>query len=1101
MSKHHATRLTLFKALIVLVSAAFPLIRANAQLTLSAKQPTLERAVQSIKAQSDYLFFYDDALAPVRLNDVKVRDVSIKTLLDQLFEGKGIHYRIVEKVIYLSSAQEPEQKEHAPRGILTGRVTDASGEPLVGVGIQAEKEWTTTDLDGNYSLSVSQGEMLVFSCVGFSPKVVKASGTKMDIVLDEDVELLEGVVVTALGIKREEKALSYHVQKVDSDKLTAVKDANFINSINGKVAGVVISSSAAGAGAAARVVMRGTKSLEKDDNALYVIDGIPMFNVNSGSQGGGTMGKQPGTSAAADINPEDIESMTVLTGPSAAALYGSDAANGVILITTKKGAEGRARLNYSNSTTFTSPLMMPSFQNTYGNKGGESVSWGNKLAEPTSFNPSDFFNTGFTEINALTFTVGNAQNQTYASVSSTNSKGILPNNAYNRYNFSIRNTARFLDDKLTWDVSASCIFQDNKNMVGSGEYFNPLVALYLFPRGENFQEVRLYERYSEARGIMLQHWPSSVFGTDLSMQNPYWIMNRMLNSLSKRRYMFNASLKWDITPWLNVVGRLRADHSDFDSYDKRYASTNTTFTEGSTKGYYRHAKQNDRTWYGDVIASLSKNFVDNKLSLNVNLGASVLDQREDQSYFEGGLKKLPNFFHYGNININTSKRNEFAWHDQTQSVFASGEIGWDHWLYLTLTGRNDWASQLAFTSKGSYFYPSVGLSMLLSELFKLPEPFSYFKVRGSWAEVASAPGRYLTLKQYMYNEQTGDYSYPNDHYNTDLRPENTKSWELGVNARLFRSRVNVDLTLYRSNTFNQTFRVDASASSGYKYNIVQTGNIRNQGIELGLGYSDTFGPVKVSTNLTYTLNENKVMQLANGAIDPETSEAIEMDYYSKGVLGISGGPTIRLTEGGTMGDLYINQRLRQSPNGYIWMNSGKVELETTAYRKIGTILPKYHLGWSGNIAWKGIDFGFVFSGRIGGLVVSDTQAVLDKYGVSSATARTRDAGTTLLIGDNNADIRHYYETIASAPGTYYTYSATNFRLSELTLNYSLPKKWFRDKAGLTVGVTGKNLWMIWCKAPFDPESTSSVTSNFYQGVDYFQQPSLRGYGFNVKLSF
>lgn len=1101
MSKQHSFG-SLFRAVIVVFFSLFTFFEAQAQITLQAQQATLERVAKQISSQSDYKFFYNDEIAAKKINVPKIVDRPIEEVLDKILSDTDLMYKIINKVVYLSEKQGTEIKAERKDREIKGRVTDSRGEPLIGVGIKSENSGCITDVDGNFELSVRPGEILVFSYLGFKNLSVKADKNIINVVMEEDNELLDEVVVTALGIKRSEKALSYNVQKVDNEKLTAIKDANFINSLSGKVAGVVINSSAAGTGAASRVIMRGMKSLEKDDNALYVIDGIPMFNVNSGEQGGGVIAKQPGSSTAADINPEDIESMTILTGPSAAALYGSQASNGVILITTKRGTEGKARLNYSNSTTFSTPLMMPRFQNTFGNNSGTAVSWGKKLESPSGFNPADFFNTGVTEINSLTFTVGNQSNQTYASASSTNATGILPNNSYNRYNFSLRNTSKFLSDKFTLDVSGQYILQDNKNMVGSGRYYNPLVSLYLMPRGENFQEVRMFERFSEARGIMVQYWPQSIYGSELDMQNPYWISNRMLNITNKRRYMINGSLRYDITKWLNVVARVRVDNSDFDNYEKNYASTNPTFTEGSLKGFYRHAKQNDRTIYGDVIATLDKSLINGKLSLNINVGASVNDQREDNLFFGGGLETIPNFFHVGNISLSSSKRNEISWHDQAQSIFGNAELGWNQWLYLTFSGRNDWASQLAFTDKLSYFYPSAGLSLVISELAKLPEPITFLKIRGSWAEVASAPSRYMTLMQYSYNELTKKYEFPKDHYNTNLRPENTKSWEFGLNAKLFKSRVNLDLTLYRSNTFNQTFRVEASASSGYANNIVQTGNIQNQGIEFGLGYSETFGDFHFSTNFTYTANRNKIIKLANGAVNPETGKVIEdMDHYSKGVLGISGGPTLWLTEGGTMGDLYINQRLRQSPNGYIWMEEGKVEIEQLPdYQKIGTVLPDCNLGWSGSFGWKGLNLGFVFTGRVGGLVVSDTQAMLDKYGVSEATAKARE-NEFIIIGDNKANIQNYFDKISSVPGTYYTYSGTNFRLSELSLSYSLPKSWLKDKLGVTVGLTGKNLWLIYCKAPFDPESTSSVTSNFYQGVDFFQQPSLRGLGFNVKLSF
>ncbi|MDE6870885.1 MAG: SusC/RagA family TonB-linked outer membrane protein [Bacteroidales bacterium] len=990
---------------------------------------------------------------------------------------------------------------------ISGTVTDIKGEPLIGVSIleKGTVNGAVTDIDGKFTLSVSAGAQIEVSCIGFTPKTLTVtSGTPLTIVLEEDSELLNEVVVTALGIKREQKALSYNVQEVKGDKLTAVKDANFINSLQGKVAGAIVNTSAAGPGAAARIIMRGTKSLEKDDNALYVIDGIPMFNINSGDNSGGTMNDQPGTNSVADINPEDIESLTILTGPSAAALYGSEAANGVILITTKKGSEGKMKVSYSNSTSFSTPLMMPQFQTRYANAEGSQYSWGPALSTPSTYNPADFFNTGVNEINGLTFTCGTEKNQTYASVSTTNSTGILPNNTYNRYNFSFRNTTKFAKDKLTLDVGGQYIIQNNKNMVGSGLYFNPLTSLYLFPRGESFQEVQAFERWNETRGIMEQYWPEAIFGSDYDMQNPYWIMYRMQNKLKKRRYMMNASLKWDVTQWLNIAARIRVDNSDQDIYAERYATTTGTFTEGSDRGFYNHTKQNDRTVYGDVIASISKNFVDDRLSINANIGASFNDMREDVMYFKGGLEQIPNFFHYGNIKLSTSKRNETAWHDQTQSVFASFEAGWDRMVYLTLTGRNDWDSRLAFTDKPYYFYPSTGLSFVISELFDSPVAVPYLKVRASWSEVASAPERYLTRKQYTYNEQTNLYEYPSVHYDTNLKPENTRSWELGLNAKFYESRFNLDLTFYRSNTFNQTFYVDASSSSGYKQNIVQTGNIQNQGIEAAVGYTDSYsaGKVKFSTNFTFTMNDNKIIRLANGAINPENGEVIEMDYYPKGTLGISGGPALRLTEGGTMGDLYINQRLRQSPNGYIYANAtNDIELETTEYRKIGSLLAKCHVGWNTSLSYAGVNLNVQFTGRFGGLVVSDTQALLDKYGVSEASAAARDAGGVSIGEGRVVDAQKYYDKVTSAIGTYYTYDATNVRLSELSVSYTLPGKWFKDKVGLTVGLTGKNLWMIYCKAPFDPESTASVTNNFYQGVDLFQQPSLRSLGFNVKLSF
>ncbi len=980
---------------------------------------------------------------------------------------------------------------------VSGTVLDATGFPLIGASIleQGTLNGTITDIDGNFSLSVRKGAVLEISCIGFKTVTFTAeSESPLSFVLEEDSELLNEVVVTALGIKREEKALSYNVQSVDGEALTKVKDANFVNSLNGKVAGVIINSSSAGPGAAARVVMRGSKSLDKDNNALYVIDGIPMFNVSSGNQDGGTMGGQPGSNSAADLNPEDIESISVLTGPSAAALYGYQAANGVILVTTKKGAEGKTKVTFSNSTSFSNALMTYDFQNTYGNLEGNATSWGDKLETPTSFDPSGFYRTGVDVINGLTFSTGNDKNQTYVSLSTTNSTGVIPTSEYNRYNFSFRNTAKFAKDKLTLDLGAQYVIQNNKNLIGGGQYFNPIPALYLFPRGESFQEVQMYERWNSTRSIMEQYWPTSKFSTAESMQNPYWIIYRMPNTLKKNRYMFNASLKYDITDWLNVIARVRVDNSNQDSYNKRYASTVGTFTEGSDRGFYSHSSQKDRATYADVIANINKSW--ENWSLHVNLGASIDDRASESTHLNGGLNTIPNFFHQGNIDLSKSKRNETGWREQTQSVFVSAEAGWNRMVYLTLTGRNDWDSKLAYTDQISFFYPSVGLSFVASELFDLPMALPYLKVRASWSEVGAAPSRNMTLVQFAYNEQTDSYALPTSMFNPNLKPERTRSWELGLSAKFVEGRINFDFTWYKSNTFNQTFYIPVSASTGYKNKPIQAGNVQNSGVEIALGYSDSYvnDQVHFSTNFTFTHNSNKTLQLAE--------DAMENGYLSKGTLGISGGPDVRLTEGGSMGDLYINKRLRQSPNGYLWTSTtGALSTEETEWKKIGSTLAKFHAGWNTSLSYAGINLGIQFTGRFGGLVVSDTQAMLDRYGVSQASADARDNGGISIGSGRKVNAKNYYETISTMPGTYYMYDATNIRLSELSLSYDLPKKWFKEKVGLTVGINGKNLGMIYCKAPFDPESAASVSSNYYQGVDYFMTPSTRSFGFNVKLSF
>lgn len=980
----------------------------------------------------------------------------------------------------------------------TGQVVDAKGEPLIGVSILevGTTNGTITDIDGNFTLSVNEGATLEISYIGYKTQTLPVRAKLGQIVMKEDTEVLDEVVVTALGIKRSQKALSYNVQEVKGDALTAVKDANFMNSLAGKVAGVQISSGATGAGGAARVVMRGMKSLTKDNNALYVIDGVPVFNTGS-SGGEGQYGAMGGSDAVADLNPDDIASVSMMTGPSAAALYGSAAANGVVLITTKKGQTEKTNVTVSNSTTFSKAYIMPEMQNRYGTSSG-LFSWG--AATDRRYDPSDFFNTGTNIINSIALSTGNAKNQTYLSASTTNSDGILPNNSYNRYNFTARNTTNFLNDRLTLDIGAQYIIQNNKNMVSQGQYYNPLPALYLFPRGDNFDEIRLYERYDTDYGYMKQYWPYGDGG--MSLQNPYWIQNKILRTSEKKRYMLNASLKWKVTDWFNITGRVNLDNSDYRNRSEKSASTLTTFC--GVNGGLEDAMRQERSIYADVLGNIDKTF--GEFRLNANFGASIYHTSMNQLSIAGDLK-IPNFFQMNNINYSANyKPDPQGYDDEIQSVFASAELSWRNQLYLTVTGRNDWDSKLAYSKHPSFFYPSVGLSAVLSDMLELPEVISYAKIRGSYTIVASSFDRFLTNPGYVYNAQTHNWENPTVYPMDDMKPEKTKSWEIGLNLKFWENRFNLDATYYRSNTLNQTFSVDIPPSSGYNKAIVQAGNVQNQGVELGLGFHDEWAGFGWSTNATFTLNRNKVIRLASGSVNPVTGEEIQMENMPVGWLGKENvAPRVILTEGGSMTDIYVYNQLTRDNNGNIKVDqNGNLSMTSSSTpTKVGDLDADFNLGWTNHFTYKGIDLGVVLSARVGGLAYSATQGILDYYGVSEASATARDNGG-IPINNGLVTAQKYYQTIGTGEGgygRYYLYSATNVRLQELSLNYTLPKKWFKNVANVTLGVVGRNLWMIYCKAPFDPELSAATASNYYMNVDYFMQPSLRNIGFNVKVQF
>lgn len=971
-----------------------------------------------------------------------------------------------------------------------GTVLDENGEPVIGatVTVKGTNLVTVTDIDGRFELKVPNGSILSVSYLGYTTAEVPATGENLTISLKPDERQLAEVVVTALGIRRSEKALSYNVQQVNSEQLTTVKSANFMNSLAGKVAGVNINASSAGVGGATRVVMRGPKSINQSNQALYVVDGVPINNRNNGETGS-IYSTQPGSEGIADINSEDIESISVLSGPAAAALYGSAAAQGVIMITTKKGSKGRVQVTISNSSQFLSPFKMPEFQNSYANRPGEVRSWGEKGGSPYGgFEPEDFFNTGTNIQNNVALTVGNDRNQTYLSVGTTNARGIIPDNKYNRYNFTVRNTTKFLDDKLTLDFSLSYVNQNDRNLMAQGQYFNPLVPLYLFPRGESFDAIRTFEVWDASRGIYVQNWN---FGDALQMQNPYWVAKRMNRINHKHRYMTNASLKYQITPWLDVTGRLRFDRTNTKFEDQRYASTINLFAH-SPYGFYKYENVSDQALYGDLMANINKTLGD--FSIGANIGGSFQrTQYEDEGY-QGGLKAPSNLFTPNAIDYAAATNDNrpiygFNKH-YINSLFANAELGWKSMLFLTLTGRNDWDSALAGTKHESFFYPSVGMSAIISQMVQLPEFISYMKVRGSWASVGSAISPNIASRwRYVYNPASQSYSTVTYKFPETFYPERTNSWEAGLTARFFDNALTLDVTFYQSNTRKQTFLRPITVGEGYSNEYVQTGNVRNRGLELSLGYNKTWGDFTWNSSLTYSMNRNKIIDLLE---DP--NEVISQ-------AGLNGANVI-LKKGGTMGDVYSYTDFARDSEGNIALDaSGNVMRQTLSNPKYcGSVLPKGNIGFSNDFTWKGLNLGFLVTARLGGIVLSQTQALLDYYGVSQATADAREAGG-IAVNTGMVSAESYYSVVGGDNPIWseYIYSGTNVRLQEAHISYNLPRKWLGGM-DLTVGLTANNLFMIYCKAPFDPETTGS-TGTFYQGFDYFMQPSLRTLGFNIKLKF
>jgi TonB-linked SusC/RagA family outer membrane protein len=983
---------------------------------------------------------------------------------------------------------------------ISGTVTDVDGQALVGVTV-AVKGTTTgvfTGNDGSFSMITSESSpTLVFSFVGMKTQEIEVPPdvSVLNVVMEDATFGMGEIVVTALGIEKESRALAYNVQKIDADEAITLNDGNLINGLAGKVAGVTINSSSSGIGGSSRVVMRGTKSIAGNNNTLYVIDGIPMLSLQTGQPADIFSGAGQTGDGIANFNSADIESISILSGPAAAALYGSEAANGVVMITTKKGSEDGLSFGFSNNTTFHSPFVMPKFQNTYGVSDiGSYYSWGEKLETPSSYDPKEFFQTGYNLYNSIDISTGNENNKTYFSAGSMNAEGIIYNNNYDRYNFSLRNTSSLLNDRLNLDLSAMYMSTQENNMLAQGQYFNPLIPVYLFPAGDEIVKYRLFERYDVTRNFKTQYWPFGDLG--FQMQNPYWIIQRNLFINNKNRYLLGAALKYNILDWINVTGRVNMDRNHSANRREYFASTSGLFA-GDAGAYHRYDIVN-RQVYADVLVNIDKYIGDFWIAANV--GASLRDVIYSSSNLSGNLQSVPNLFTYENLNKSTLKMMEEGFHDQTQAIFATAQLGYKRMVYLDMTARNDWVSALANTNTRSIFYPSVGLSGIITDLFKIESDIlSYAKARVSYSEVGNAPQRFISIPSYPVVEgypQLTSYLPAKD-----LEPERTKSYEAGLNLILWNNKVNLDIALYKSETYNQLFNPSLSPSSGYSSFFVNAGRIDNKGIESSLRFNQDFGILKWTSNVVFSLNRNKIVELLHAYTNEETGETVSMTRLD---MGGTASAKMILEEGGSMGDIYVNT-LHVDEHGYIYVNpaSFTVSANQNEFVKAGNTNPKYLLGFRNSLSYRGFDLTCLVNARVGGVGVSVTQAIMDAFGVSEATANARDAGGAEVNGFL-IPAQPYYQTIGggtSGIGSMYVYSATNVRLAELSFGYEIPVNKITNRIeSVHLSLVGRNLFMFYNTAPYDPENTAN-TGTYFQGIDYFMQPSYRSIGFGIDCRF
>ena len=986
---------------------------------------------------------------------------------------------------------------------LEGLIKDDSG-PLLGatVIVKNTTRGTTTDMDGKFRLEGLQpGDVLQVTYVGYDPYEVTYTGqTTLDILMTTTANQLNAVVVTAMGIERQSKTLSYAAETVGGDDVADIKSVNMINALQGKAAGLQITPNSTGAGGSSKILFRGNKSINGSNQPLVVVDGVPlMMNITSDQVDSNWGAQRDGGDAMSTINPDDIASISLLKGASAAALYGAVAANGAIMITTKSAMAGRLAVNVSSNTTIDTPLSLPEFQNTYGANG--QYSWGDKLASKAPDYAEKFFRTGWTTNNSISINGGAEDLRAYFSYGNVTSGGITPENDYSQHTLNAKVGFDLFNDHIKVDFNAKYVNQHISNQPAGGFVFNPLVGTYTFPRGGDWNGYKSnFETYNGELNANVQNW---VTTTDETNSNPYWLLNRERPVVERNRYEFGGSIKYQIIDGLSLTGRMRYERADEHYVRNHYAS--------SYGNKYTYGKMDDNRYfseqlYADLLAQYNHTWDD--FSLNATLGTSMMQTRSnnvsllyEQSKFVApgnGGAYYPNIFNPSNFYKNGTTMG--LERKRLNSVFGAVTFGFKEALFLDVTARNDWSSALAYTDGYSFFYPSVGASLLLNRFVDMGRNIDLFKFRGSYSIVGNDVPVYKTNPRYTYGDQ-GAINPPKSVPFRTLKPEKTPSFEVGFDGEFFQHRLHVNATYYKTNTKNQYFEVTLPWESGYKSQFVNAGNVQNQGFELTAGWFQDFGnEFTWSTDLNLSYNDNKIIELFDGIQDGVTVSNL-------------GGAKVILYEGGQYGDLYVRTLKRdesgklvtETPEGadyQIPVNGGE---QNSDLKYMGNMNSKWNMGWNNTFRYKDLTLSMLIDFRIGGKVVSMTEATLDGYGVSERTGRARDRGYVMREGIKFSNVKAYYDVVGATSfnSVYnvedYVYDATNVRMREISLGYTF-RNLFGQSKNLTLAFIARNLFFFYKDAPMDPD-VSMGTGNGLQGFDVFNLPTTRSFGLNVKLNF
>ncbi|MBJ2174664.1 SusC/RagA family TonB-linked outer membrane protein [Aureibaculum sp. A20] len=1016
---------------------------------------------------------------------------------------------------------------------VTGIIKDAAdGTTLPGVNIieKGTSNGVTSDFNGKYSIEVSEGATLQFSFIGYTPKEIAVKNqTVINLSLAQSAEALDEVVITALGISREKKSLGYAITELKSDEINTVKDHNVANSLVGKVAGVVVNQSG-GVGAGSRITIRGNNTITGNNQALIVVDGIPI-DVNGSESGGGVYSSTVTGGGITDINPEDVESVSVLKGPNAAALYGSRAASGVLLITTKKGSKGRGLgISINSNMTVENTMFLPEFQNVYGQgtNGATATldsdptdgiyslsgsSWGPEMdgsqqlyfteegamaaytAQPD--NVKDFFETGIKSINSISLDKGGDEYSVRFSYTNNATKSILPNSDLNSHNFNLR-ALYDLNDKLSFDAKATYFTQDLNNRVSLGSE-GVLAYVFGMPRNINVNDLENHIQKENPSlyvpGVDTDYDVISYTGVGNSTGNPYWMLNKDSNQERRGRFLGFAKMNYEFNDWLSGFIRVGSDIANVRSEGVKQVGHHFT-----RYGSFSSSTRKNTEFNADFLFTANKDLTE-KLNLAANVGGNLSKRTYEAVSVSGSQFKIPTRAFLANTNIQTNNHTPLQT-KKVNSIYGSFNFAYDNFMYLDVTARNDWSSTLSEDNR-SYFYPSLNYAILVDKFID-PEhkKFDYLKLRASWAQVGNDTGVYQLTQTFSvpsigYLGLT-TLNAPTIKLNPDLKPESVSSMEFGLEARMFGNRLYADFSTYKITTTDMIFDIDAPSGSVYQYLRENVGEVENNGVEFLIGgipvRTDDFS---WDVSLNFSKNKNKLVELIDGLDNTVLNNSN------------TGNLSIRAEVGGGIGDIY-GPVWKTDDAGNLLVSAEGRPLASTSAEYLGNAQPDWIGGLTNTLSYKNFSLRFLIDGRFGGEVYSATSASLDLAGNSERSLAFREGGIVIdainegtgLANTENITAQEYWTSYAGI-ASHYVYDQTNVRLREFALNYNVPSETVQ-KLGLTgasIGLIGRNLFFLYRKADdIDPESTLG-TGLSGQGISLNNIPTIRSLGLNINLKF